>query len=128
MLEQQEMDILFVHRMLNNKTQSPFPSHRVGFRLVIPQVFNLQKWMNIVSLFLFPHQISKLRVCHNCIGMRRLSKYDKLIYLPPCSGDCDWIHPWDTRCDHGNYFLGCRNKCPRLHGQLNSSKTRYCVC
>lgn len=63
-----------------------------------------------------------------CTGMRRLSKYDRLIYFPHCSGDCDWIHPWDTRCDHGHYFPSCRNKRPRLHGQLNSSKTRYCLC
>lgn len=52
MLVQQEIEILFVHRMLNNKTQSTFPLHGVGFRLVIPQVFNLQKWISILGLFL----------------------------------------------------------------------------
>lgn len=52
MLEQEEMDIMFVYRMLSNKTQSPFPLHRVGFRLVISQVFNLQKWISILILFL----------------------------------------------------------------------------
>lgn len=52
MLEQQEMDIMFVHRMLKYKTQSPFLLHRVGFMLVISQVFNLQKWISILSLFL----------------------------------------------------------------------------
>lgn len=52
MLEQQEMEILFVHGILNNKTQSPFPLHRIGFRLAIQQVFTLLKWISILSLFL----------------------------------------------------------------------------
>lgn len=51
MLEQQEMEFLFVHAVMNNKTQSPFPLHRVGFRLV-PQEFNLHNWISILSLFL----------------------------------------------------------------------------
>jgi len=33
-------------------TQSTFPVHRVGFRLVIAQLFNFQKWVSILSLIL----------------------------------------------------------------------------
>lgn len=117
-------------------TQRTFPFHRVGFGLVIPQLFNLQKWISILSLIL---SVSTPEV--KVKSMPQLywneetwwwyiddAKYDQLIYFPHCSGDCDWIHPWDTRCDHGHYFPSCWNKRPRLHGQLNSSKTRYCVC
>lgn len=105
--------------------QGTFLFHKVDFRVVIPHLLHLQKW--IFSLIL-RGSTPEIRVHYNGIGLRRLNKSDRFISFSCCSGDCDWIHPWDTRCDHGHYFPSCRNKRPRLHGQLNSSETRYCVC
>lgn len=48
--------------------------------------------------------------------------------FPYCAGYCNWIHSGDPWCYHGHYFPSCRNERTRLHGQLNSSKTRYHFC